>query len=69
MKIEQKHPEFQPITITIETQDKLDQLFAMARYCTFSKLESCDDISYELFNNLIDKVVKVYSSESSLIFD
>ena len=65
MKIEQKQPEFQPITITLETQEELDQLFAMAKYCTFS---NDGDISYELFNELADKVVEVYSSESSASF-
>lgn len=35
MKIERKEPEFQPITITIENQDELDQLASMAYYCNF----------------------------------
>ena len=70
MKIERKETEFQPITITLETQEELDQLFAMAKHCTFSFLESSDgDISYDLFNELANKVVKVYSSDSSAIFN
>lgn len=70
MKIERKETEFQPVIITIETQEELDQLFAMAKYCTFTFLESSDgDISYNLFNELANKVVKVYSSESPAIFN
>ena len=69
MKIERKETEFQPITIAIETQEELDQMFAMAKYCTFSNLENRDsDVAYELFIGLGDKVVEVYTSESSAIF-
>lgn len=69
MKIERKEPEFQPITITIETQDELDQMFAMAEYCSFSNSEG-GDITSLLFDGLWDKVVKTYESESefSIIF-
>lgn len=70
MKIERKETEFQPITITIETQEELDQMFAMAKYCTFSILENQDsDVAYKLFNELADKVVEVYTSDSSAIFN
>ena len=70
MKIKQQEPKFEPITITLETQEELDQIFAMAKYCSFSKLENRDsDVAYELFIGLGDKAVKVYSSESVAIFD
>lgn len=70
MKIKQQEPKFEPITITLETQEELDQIFAMAKYCSFSNLENRDsDVAYELFIGLGDKVVKVYSSESVAIFD
>lgn len=67
MKIEQKQPNFQPVTITLETQEELDQLFAMVKHCDFNSLGT--DISFEIYDKLVDRVVNKYSSSSSVIFD
>ncbi len=68
MKIERKEPEFLPITITLETQDEVDQMFAMGEHCGFNNV-SGSDIASEIFDELGDKVLYVYSSSSSIIFD
>ena len=60
MKIERKEPEFQPITITIETQDELDQLAAMAYYCNFSDTVGGEDTSRAIYRSLIDQVLTNY---------
>lgn len=60
MKIEQKHPEFQPITITIETQDELDQLISMAEHCNFINIAGNSDISHIIWDNFEDDRVKEY---------
>ena len=60
MKIEQKHPEFQPITITIETQDELDQLISMAEHCNFLNIAANSDISQIIWDNFEDDRVKEY---------
>ena len=68
MKIERKEPEFQPITITLETQDEVDQMFAMGKHCSFNSV-SGSDIAFEIFDELGDKVLHKYSSSSSVLFD
>lgn len=60
MKIEQKHPEFQPITITIETQDELDQLAAMAYHCNFDEAVGGEDSSRVIYRSLSDRVLTKY---------
>lgn len=45
MKIETKKQEFQPVVITLETQDEVDQMFALAN---FNKFNSLADITSKL---------------------
>ena len=68
MKIERKETEFQPVTIVLETQDELDQMAAMAKYCSFTYPKE-EDIAYTIYNQLNEKVALRYSSESSVIFE
>ena len=64
MKIERKEPEFQPITITIETQDELEQMFALATYCSFISSSGLDTTE-TIYNNLKQyDVNRRYSSNS-----
>lgn len=65
MKIERKEPEFQPITITIETQDELEQMFALATYCSFISSSGLDSAE-TIYNNLKQHVNRRYSSNSEL---
>ena len=60
MKIEQKQPEFQPVTITLETQDELDQMFAMAYLCNFSNTAGSEDITLTICRNLSGLVLTKY---------
>lgn len=50
MKITRKESEFQPVVIALETQDEVDQLYAVMRYIVFKNKE--DDISEKLFTEL-----------------
>lgn len=65
MKIEQKHPEFQPITITLETQDELEQMFALATHCSFISSSGLDTTE-TIYNSLKQHVNRRYSSNSEL---
>lgn len=56
MKILTKQPEFQPITIVIETQAELDQLVTMAYHCNFDNIDH-EDITVKLYQSLKDQVV------------
>ena len=60
MKIEHKEIEFQPITITIETQDELDQLAAMAYYCNFDNSVEGKDISLAIYRAISGQVLTRY---------
>jgi len=60
MKIERKEVEFQPVTITIETQDELDQLISMAEHCNFLNIAGNSDISQTIWDNFEDDRVKEY---------
>lgn len=60
MKIERKETEFQPITITIETQDELDQIAAMAYYCNFDNAVGGVDISRVVYCAISDQVLTKY---------
>lgn len=61
MKILTKQPEFQPITIVIETQSELDQLAAMAYHCSFDDIGH-GDITVKLYQSISDRVVVKYRS-------
>lgn len=64
MKIERKEPEFQPITITIETQDELDQLISMAEHCNFLNIAGNSDISQIIWDKFeYDRVKEYYNPE------
>lgn len=58
MKI--KHTEFRPVTITIETQDELDQLAAMAYHCNFDNTVEGEDISRAIYRDISDRIVTNY---------
>lgn len=60
MKIERKEPEFQTITITIETQDELDQLAAMAYYCNFDNSVGGKDIAIAIYRAISGQVLTKY---------
>ena len=60
MKIEQKQPEFQPITIIIETQDELDQIAAMAYHCNFDNTVGGEDISRVIYRAISDQALTKY---------
>ena len=69
MKIEQKQPEFQPVTITLETQDELDQFVAMVYHCNFENTASegnGEDITCTLYPSLKDRVVTKYRGVNSM---
>lgn len=68
MKIERKEAEFQPITITIETQDELDQFVAMVHHCNFQNTVSKggEDITCTLYPALKDRVVTKYEGVNSM---
>lgn len=66
MKIERKEPEFQPITITIETQDELDQLISMAEHCNFLNIAGNSDISQIIWDNFEDDRVKEYYNPKAI---
>lgn len=59
MKILTKQPEFQPITIVIETQSELDQIAAMAYHCNFDDIGH-EDITVKLYQSISDRVVVKY---------
>lgn len=69
MKIKRKEPEFQPITITIETQDELDQLAAMAYYCNFVNSVGGEDISKTIYRSLSNQVMTKYRASYTDPFD
>lgn len=60
MKIESKEVEFQPVTITIETQDELDQLISMAEHCSFLNIAGNSDISQIIWDKFEYDRVKEY---------
>lgn len=49
MKVEKSAPKFEPIIITLETQEEVDQMFALANFMSF---EGCDNITFQLFEEL-----------------
>ena len=64
MKIERKETEFQPITITIETQDELDQLISMVEHCNFLNIAGNSDISQIIWDKFErDRVKEYYNPE------
>lgn len=64
MKIERKETEFQPVTITIETQDELDQLISMAAHCNFLNIAGNSDISQIIWDKFeYDRVKEYYHPE------
>ena len=64
MKIERKETEFQPITITIETQDELDQLISMSEHCNFLNIAGNSDISQIIWDKFeYDRVKEYYNPE------
>ena len=69
MKIERKEAEFQPITITLETQDELDQFAAMAYYCTFDNSKGEEDVAGKLYYRLYNLVVTKYRSSNCNAID
>ena len=50
MKIQRKESEFQPVVITLETQDEVDQMYAVMRFVDFRNKPN--DITNELFSLL-----------------
>lgn len=64
MKIERKETEFQPITITIETQDELDQLNAMVNYCNFPD----NSFTQKLFEFTEEYIVKAYEPNDGAVY-
>ena len=64
MKIITKQPEFQPITIVIETQAELDQLASMAYHCNFPDIGH-EDITVKLYQILKDRVVTQMENPAS----
>ena len=66
MKIECKETEFQPSTITIETQDELDQFVAMVYHCNFQTTKGGEDITCTLYPALKDRVVTKYRGVNSM---
>ena len=65
MKIERKETEFQPITITIETQDELDQLAAMAYHCNFDNTVGGEDISRVIYRAISDQTLTEYRATAA----
>ena len=49
MKITREETKFQPITITLESQEEVDQMFALANHMCF---QDRPDITEKLYNEL-----------------
>ncbi len=69
MKVERKEHEFRPITVTFETQDEFDKVFALFNYSTLCDAvggQTIYDIlegftfgsSYQTYHGKIDKTYK-----------
>ena len=65
MKIEKQAAQFTPITITLETQEEVDQMFALANWCTFS---DAVNITVMLFEQLESAHHKTYNKGTGLVF-
>lgn len=59
MKVEKKQPDFTPVVITLESQEEVDQLFALANYNQFSSPKHRADVTTSLMA-LEDKIFEYH---------
>lgn len=59
MKIETKKQEFQPVVITLETQEEVDQMFSLAN---FNEFDEVNDITQKLMS-LENMIIHVYNPQ------
>ena len=64
MKVEQKNKEFNPITITIETQKERDYLFGLVSAGSQNRKRECDGYS-DVTDNSVFQAFKKFSREAS----
>jgi hypothetical protein len=62
MKIERAGTQFQPVVITLETQEEVDQMYHILQH---TEIEGTDTMSMDcrIFNFLEDFVISEYSAE------
>lgn len=72
MKVEQQEAEFKPVVITLETQEEVDQLYAVMRFVDFEIKHP--NITNELFRLLEDIQVgdkyefKQFDKDSNILY-
>lgn len=68
MKVSTVKPEFQPVVVTLETQEEVDQMFQLANFNTFKGEFDITRSLYDSLENLVSYYQYLQSDDYSYLY-